>query len=412
MQSPARIIIEHQCPQCGAPATLEETDRLFTCTFCRVKSFLTHKGFFHYLIPHDPKGEEEPVYLPYWRLKGILFWSMQTGIKHRIVDVSRQAATSPHFPVSLGLRSQTMKLRFVPPKAEGRFLKRDMAADELKTAVKGSFLTGLADSIFEHALIGETPSIIYAPFYIRSRVHDAVLNRPVSDVLPEEFKIESRTDPHPDMEIRFIPALCPRCNWDLEGERDSLVLHCRNCRTLYQAGNGNFKPIRVAHLPESDKGCVFLPFYRVEADTSGVLLRSYADLVTNANLPKVIRKEWENLPFHFWSPAFKVRPESFLRFARTLTLSQPQTRLVKGVPNGILHPVTLSIAEASEGLKINLASFIKPQQTMLPRLKEIAVKPKKAMLVYIPFHESGADLSHPHFQLRINKHLLRYAKNL
>jgi hypothetical protein len=49
---------------------------------------------------------------------------------------------------------------------------------------------------------------------------------------------------------------------------------------------------------------------------------------------------------------------------------------------------------------------------MLPRLKEIAVKPKKAMLVYIPFHESGTDLSNPHFQLRINKHLLRYAKSL
>jgi len=201
------------------------------------------------------------------------------------------------------------------------------------------------------------------------------------------------------------------CSSDL-GERDSLVLHCRNCRILYQAENGRFKPIRAAHLAESDNHSIFLPFYQVEADTSGVLLRSFADLVTRANLPKVIRKEWENLPFHFWSPAFKVRPESFLRFARGLTLTQPQSELVKGVPDGILHPVTLSIAEASQGLKINLASFIKPPQTMLPRLNEIAIKPKKAMLVYIPFHENGADLSHPHFQLRINKHLLRYAKHL
>jgi DNA-directed RNA polymerase subunit RPC12/RpoP len=408
----AKILIEHQCPQCGAPATLEETDRLFSCTYCRVKSFLTHKNFFHYLIPHAPKGKEEAVYLPYWRLKGILFWSMRAGIRHRIVDASCQAVSSTHFPVSLGLRSQTMKLRFVPPQADGRFLKPDIAAEKMKSAVQGSFLTGLADPVFEHALIGETPSIIYSPFYIRSRVYDAVLDRPVSDVLPEDFTIESPTDPHPDMEIRFIPTLCPKCGWDMEGERDSLVLHCRNCRILYQAGNGRFKPIRVAHLPESEKGCLFLPFYQIEADTSGVLLRSFADLVTAANLPKVIRKEWENRSFHFWSPAFKIRPEDFLRFARTLTLSQPQSDLVPGVPNKILHPVTLSIAEASEGLIINLASFIKPPEVMLPKLKEIAIKPRRALLVYIPFQETGADLSHPDFQLRVNKHLLKYAKHL
>lgn len=412
MQPATRIVIEHQCPQCGAPATLEETDRLFTCTFCRVKSFLTNKRFFHYLIPHTPKGDGEAVYLPYWRLKGFLFWSMQSGIKYRIVDVSRQAVSSPYFPVSLGLRSQTMKLRFVPPDVKGIFLKADTAAEKMKDAVQGSFLTGLADPVFEQALIGETPSVIYSPFYIRSRIHDAVLNRPVSDVLPGDFKIESRKDLHSDMEIRFIPALCPRCGWDLEGERDSLVLHCRNCRILYQAGNGSFKPIRVAHVPEYDEGCTFLPFYQVEADTTGVLLRSFADLIKTANLPKVIRKEWENLPFHFWSPAFKVRPEDFLRFARNMTLSQPQVDLVQGVPNGILHPVTLSVGEASEGLKINLASFIKPPQTMLPRLKEIAIQPKKALLVYIPFQEKGADLSHPDFQLRINKNMLRYGKNL
>ncbi|RJR44990.1 MAG: hypothetical protein C4576_12560 [Desulfobacteraceae bacterium] len=412
MPSPTRIIIEHQCPQCGAPATLEETDRLFTCTFCRVKSFLTHKGFFRYLIPHGPKSEEENLYLPYWRLKGILFWSMHSGIKHKIVDVSRQAVASSYFPVSLGLRSQTLKLRFVPPQAKGRFLKIAMTADRMKDLVESSLLTGFSDAVFEQTLIGETPSIIYSPFYIRSRVlHDAILNRPVSDELPEEAKIGSGTDPNPDVEIRFIPALCPRCGWDLEGERDSLALHCRNCRVLYQAGDGSFKPIRVTHLPADDQSSLFLPFYQFEADISGITLRSFADLVTTANLPKVIRKGWEDLPFSFWSPAFKIRPESFLRFARTLTLSQPQAELVNGVPNGRLHPVTLSVSEASEGMKINLASFIKPP-SMLSRLKEITIRPRKAMLVYIPFFENGTDLSHPHFQLRINKHLLRYAKSL
>jgi hypothetical protein len=410
MQTAAKILIEHQCPQCGAPATLEETDRLFTCGFCRVKSFLTHNGFFRYLLPHTNKEKEETIYLPYWRIKGIFFCSLRSGINHRIVDVSWQAVSSPHFPMSLGLRSQTLKLRFVPPESAGRFLKPRVAVAQVKEAVKQSFLTP-ADPAFEQVLIGETPSIIYSPFYIRSHVVDAILDRPVSDALPDDFKTDLQTDPHPNREIRFIPALCPTCGWDLEGERDSLVLHCRNCRILYQAGTGQFRPIRVAHLPTSEDGCVFLPFYRIEANTSGIALNSYADLVLNANLPKVIRPEWQGLPFFFWSPAFKVRPEDFLRFARNLTLSQPRAELVTGLPGGILSPVTLSVSEASGGLKISLASFIKPPQ-MLARLKEITIKPKKALLVYIPFHEKGGDLIHSDLQLRINKTLLRFAKHL
>lgn len=411
MESAPKLLIEHQCPQCGAPATLEETDRLFTCAFCRVKSFLTHSGFFHYLLPHSKNGDEEVVYLPYWRLKGIFFWSVRSGIKHRIVDVSWQAVSSPHFPISLGLRSQTMKLRFVSPGAEGRFLKPNAAIGQMKKAVKESFLTP-ADPAFAQALIGETPSIIYSPFYIRSHVYDAILNRSVSDALPVGFEIDVPTDPHPNREIRFIPALCPECGWDLDGERDSLVLHCRNCRTLYQAASGRFKPLRVAHFSSSGQGSIFLPFYRIEASTSGILLNSYADLVLNANLPKVIQKGWENLPFHFWSPAFKIRPEDFLRLARNLTLSQPRAELLPGPPNGIPSPVTLSVSEAASGLKINLASFIKPPQVMLPKLGEITIKPRKALLVYVPFQEKGNDLSNPDFQLQVNKTLLRFARHL
>jgi DNA-directed RNA polymerase subunit RPC12/RpoP len=411
MGQATRVLIEHQCPQCGAPATLEETDRLFSCRFCRVKSFLTHSNFFHYLLPHTTRGAEEVVYLPYWRLKGIFFWSLRSGIKHRIVDVSWQALSSPYFPISLGLRSQTLKLRFVSPEDAGRFLKPNVTVAQMREKVKDSFLSP-ADHSYERTLIGETPSIIYSPFYIRSCVVDAILDRTVSDALPEGFKLGTRTEPHPNREIRFIPALCPKCGWDLDGERDSLVLHCRNCRVLYQAGNGRFKPIRVAHLPAAGEGHLFLPFYRIEAETSGIRLNSFADLVLHANLPKVVRKEWEELPFHFWSPAFKVRPEDFLRFARNLTLSQPQATLLPGLPSGTLSPVTLSVSEAAEGLKIHLAGFIKPAQVMLPRLQEITIKPRKGLLVYIPFQQKGSDLTHPDFQLRINRNLLRFAKHL
>ena len=411
MASTQPILIEHQCPQCGAPATLEETDRLFTCGYCRVKSFLANKDFFRYLLPH-PESERAVTYLPYWRIKGILFSSLDSGLQHRIVDVSSQAFPSAHFPASLGLRSQTMRLRFLSPGAGGRFLKTTVPVKKMKATVQQWMSTSIEGTIHEQALIGETTSIIFSPFYIDSKVHDAVLNRPVSDPLPESFEIESAVDTQAVQPIRFIPALCPKCGWDLDGERDSLVLHCRNCRTLYEAGEEQFKPIRVAHLPSTEEQCVFLPFYQISAKTSGIRLDSFADLVVSTNLPKVVQKGWEERPFLYWSPAFKVRPEDFLRFARSLTLSQPQTELQEGVPKGTFHPVTLSLSEATEGLKINLASFLKPAGVMLPRLKEIEVKPQRALLVYLPFQEERTDLASEKFQLRINRNLLRYAKNL
>ena len=125
-----RLLIEHQCPQCGAPATLEETDHLFTCEFCRVKSYLLSRVF-RYILPHPARENKEVVYFPYWRFKGMLFSCVSNGVKHRIVDVSHQAIESQHFPVSVGLRSQTMKLRFVSPETEGRFLQTSLPYEEM-----------------------------------------------------------------------------------------------------------------------------------------------------------------------------------------------------------------------------------------------------------------------------------------
>ena len=96
----SNLLIEHQCPQCGAPATLEETDHLFSCEFCRVKSYLLSRVF-RYVLPHNAPSNKELVFLPYWRFKGMLFFCISNGIKQKIVDVSQQGISSPLFPPSL-----------------------------------------------------------------------------------------------------------------------------------------------------------------------------------------------------------------------------------------------------------------------------------------------------------------------
>jgi hypothetical protein len=408
----SRLLIEHQCPQCGAPFTLEETDHLFACEFCRVKSYLVSRDFFRYMLPNKAPEGKELVYVPYWRFKGMHFSCVSDGIRQRIVDVSHQALESGLFPVSLGLRSQTLKLRFVTPETEGRFLKPGLPVQKMLEIVGEMFSSHLPKPIFDQSFVGETLSLIYSPFYIDGKVYDGVLDRPISSCVPEDLDPSTLEGETPDWPVRFMPALCPNCGWDLDGERDSLVLSCRNCNSAWQAGKRGFTKLRFGYIPEEGEGVTYLPFYRIKADISGIDLESYADLVKIANLPKVVQEEWRDRAFRFWSPAFKVRPEDLMRFGRNLTLSQPQVRFEPEFPRGGLHPVTLSIKEAVEGLKVNLAGFMKPRGTMYPKLREIEIRPRSFVLVYIPFRRKGSELTQPDFRLRINRKLLVFARNL
>ncbi|MBN2123356.1 MAG: hypothetical protein JW821_03620, partial [Deltaproteobacteria bacterium] len=245
----SKVLIEHQCPQCGAPATLEETDHLFTCEFCRVKSFLLSGDFFRYLLPDRAPADRELFYVPYWRFKGLLFSCVPQGIKHRIMDVSFPALNTPCFPVSLGLRSQVLKLRFASTEAGGRFLKPDISLHEAKGILEERFSAGLPKVIFEQSFVGEAISQIYSPFFMDGRIHDGVLNRALKTRVDPDFDPDRIPGGSAEWPIRFIPALCPDCGWDLQGERDSLALACRNCNALWLGGKTRFVRMKYGRMP-------------------------------------------------------------------------------------------------------------------------------------------------------------------
>jgi len=406
-----RLLIDHQCPQCGAPATLEETERLYTCPFCRVKSYLVTRDYFRYMLPHAAPAGQTLVFLPYWRFKGSFFVSLPGGIKTRIVDVSQQAVSSPMFPVSLGLRSQTLKLRFVAPENEGVFLKPQVSSKELLRLAEETFTSPIRDPMFAKAFVGDSMSQIYSPFYVTDQVFDGVLNRPVSPAPPEGFDVSKMEGGKPDWRIEFIPTLCPSCGWDLQGEKNALALSCKNCNSLWMNKGTGFIKLEFGLFPAETPDSVYLPFYRIRAEVSGIKLDSYADLVKTANMAKVVQAGWEEKPFRFWTPAFKIRPDDFLFFSRNMTLSQPPKEYVAELPQGEVLPVTMPLPDAVESLKINLASFVKPAK-ILQVLDTVQIKAKSVVLVYIPFQKSGKELFQPAFNLRTNKTLLEYAKNL
>ena len=407
----SNLLIEHQCPQCGAPATLEEIDHLFSCDFCRVKSYLLSRVY-RYVLPHAAPKNKDLIFFPYWRFKGMLFSCLSDGVKERIVDVSHQAVQSRFFPVSVGLRSQTLKLRFVSPDIEGRFLDPSLPYQSMVRIIEERFAATLPKPLFDQSFVGETLSLLYAPFYLDSMVVDAVLNRPVSPKLQDENEILSLPGGRSEWGVRFIPAQCPDCGWDLEGERDAIALSCMNCSTMWQSGKEKFEKIKFGHFAGEGETATYLPFWRIRADVSGIQLGSYADVVKMANLPKVIQDQWKDQGLRFWSPAFKIRPKNFLTLSRNLTLSQPREKPMASIPEGRIYPVTLPIMEAVGSLKTTLASFMKPRKNLYPRLPEIEIKPKSFVLVHIPFNERGNELSQPAFRLRINKNLLTLARHL
>lgn len=50
--SGSNALLEHQCPQCGAGVSLAETDRIFSCPFCRVRLYIAGDTLFsYYLVP-------------------------------------------------------------------------------------------------------------------------------------------------------------------------------------------------------------------------------------------------------------------------------------------------------------------------------------------------------------------------
>lgn len=407
------FIIEHQCPQCGAPAELEETDRLFHCPFCKVSSYLSSAKFFRYTIPHNASTGKQIVYFPYWRFKGMLFTCTSKGMANRFLDVSQQARISGHFPINMGFRGQTQKLRFAVTQEKGYFIKPDVTFETVLSSWQKQYAPGLSGPVLHQDQIGETVSLLYAPFYIEENVVDAVLNEAVTASKAESIPKDMLEPDTPCWPIKFLATLCPQCGWDLEGQRDSLALNCTNCQTVWWAKKGKLAKLNTAHMAEKGDDWVYLPFWRIDAEVSHIQLQSYADLIQIANLPRVVQPGWDQQPFRFWSPAFKVRPQKFLNLATRVTLNQPVGRLDPGNPKTTsMQAVNLPLKEAVESMKLNLANFMKPRQCMVQKIRDIDIKARRFLLIYIPFQKGHHELIHPKLQLTINRNTLAHAKNL
>ncbi|MEI6125962.1 MAG: hypothetical protein WCQ99_05335 [Pseudomonadota bacterium] len=410
-------IIEHQCPQCGGHVKLEESDHLLTCQYCRVRLYLVSPDYFRYcLIPQDIP-EQEIIFAPYWRVKGMEFWCTQKGLQHRVVDTSFLSAGHSALPQSLGLRPQALKLHFAVPGSKARFLTSEMpfkaAFSRWTDQGKEAYSPLAKDRLFFREFIGETVSMIYAPLYLKDEsVYDAILKRPEERQVKKNGA-DSFAFTVPDgKEITFIPTLCPLCGWQLEGVNESCVLLCVHCDSAWQASATGFN--KTAHeVADAQEGDVlYVPFWKIKADVEGEKLRTYADLIRFANLPKAVQQEWEDRELYFWSPAFKIQPNLFLRIAKQITGFQPCLQTQDRLGNRTFYPVTLPASEAAESIKVTLAELVLDKKKGYPRVSNIKISVRESSLAFLPFVIRSNELVACHMGFSIDRNALKFGRNI
>lgn len=403
--------IDYQCPQCGAPVMLDETDRILACPYCRTRLYLFRQNGFRYIIPHNQERNREIYYLPYWRVKGSLFFFRDLQPQFRFIDINRKAVGLPMIPPSLGVRPQAMKLRFLTPEIPGIFL-----------APEGSAM----ESIFppEHHpvntgcdFIGEVSSLIYTPVYLeKSTLYDAVTNRRLGNPAdPGLFRDFPRTNPISDGKILFLPTLCPHCGWDLAGGKDALTLHCGNCHRLWRYRRDRLEELDFTILPSPSQPDSYLPFWKMKIAAKDFPLESYADLIRLANLPRVATPVLETTPLYFWSPAFKISPALYLRWIRQMTVSQPAVERhanPESIPSRGLHPVTLPLEEAVEGVRTNIGQLLSDKRRLLHTLAKTKIVLLDSDLVYHPFIRKNSELIHAGMGLTVDRNALSLAFHL
>ena len=459
--------VEQDCPQCGAPAEIDEADRLLRCPYCEVRSFLFTPDYFRFVLPHKT-SEEELIYAPYLRFRGFAYYCQGLNIGHRIVDITNMGMEFDGIPFSLGVRPQTLKMKFITPEIGGSFLRFTLdPAETIARATKlspgrkilpispepkkpsldfdssfsdpsdlfspfgmlskaaelssasiqstgadpgsGSFIS---DQIFHHVFIGETLSIIYLPLYVEGNgLFDAVVNQRIAK-LAEGQDIMEHVASNPQWELSFLATLCPQCGWDLQGERDSVVLTCNNCNTAWEASEGKFVPVEFQSVPGEGERTLHLPFWKISATAEGVDINSFADFVRVTGLTVMIQPEWETGDMNFWVPAFKMQPKLLLDMAHKMTFAQYCFDVEKTIPDENVYPVTLPRSEAAQCLKMILANATIFKQDVFPLLPEIMFNIKDVMLVYLPFTDSGYEVAQQQVTVSIMKSALEHGRNL
>lgn len=416
--------IDIQCPQCGAPIVIQETVHIIECPFCRVRSILSVEPFpCYYFEPHQEKlSNMSLVYIPYWRFKGLEFALAKHHVSYRVIDNSWKAVKNLNIPASLGLRSQTQKLKFIQPGTKGIFLPHEISRKEIVRHMDNDYdianiISGTSSKqtkkkqVYVH--IGEIISLIYLPFYkTKSEIFDGFTGNKINFSPGLEKQIFSKGQ-LPEYNYSFQSGLCPNCGWDLTGASDSLVLVCKGCLRAYRISRTGLKPFKVQCGSIDADTDILIPFWKLAVKFTKLQLKKYADIIKLANLPKAILNEHKTKDFYFFIPGFKINPKLFLRLGKQVSLLQPDSIPFKTqLPRLDFYPGDLPLQEGLEAVLPILMELCKRQKGFWEILVKEKIKLDKYSLIYLPFTKTGSEYVQPELKFSIPVNSLKFGRTL
>ncbi|MBN1141890.1 MAG: hypothetical protein JXB25_08890 [Deltaproteobacteria bacterium] len=404
---------EHQCSQCGALIRLFETERLLQCRFCGVKSYLSSEAPFHFVLPHQAPPDRELLYVPYLRFRGNVFSCQGNRTDFRFTDITQLGIPFEGLPASLGFRTQALTLKLLDPATPGTFLRPTLKLTDLLNKVSQLGAQSSQLPVYHRAHIGETTSLVFLPLYRQEdQLFDAVINEPALSLRRDQEINPDLATPLDGWRLNVLATVCPVCGWQLEGDKDSVAMVCRNCERVWETSSGRFALTDHVVVPDIGGEKTHLPFWKITATATGVPIKTFADFIRATHQPRVPLPEWEELPMSFWCPAFKIRPKIFLQLLRTATLAQPSYRQSERFRQKPLFPVTLPSSEAVQTLKVTLADLSLKKKDIFPLLPKVRFNVVKTTLVYLAFRDTGHELIQPCSQIVINKNSLDFGRKL
>lgn len=411
------IRIKQQCHQCGGALTLAESDRLLTCGFCGVRSFIQSGGPFRYFLPARvaAPGGQGFVYAPYLRFKGTVFTVGGKGISHRVVDTTQVGCALPGLLPSLGVRPQAMQLRRLSNDVGGRYLRPALKANVVlaKAANISKLHAKSGRDLFHRAYIGESLSYIYLPLlHDKDLLIDGVTDEVLATIEQTGTASLETTAYNPRWQVRFQTTLCPHCGWTLDGETDCRVMTCSNCQSAWELGNRALTKVSWRLVEGERSAALFLPFWRIKARVPVLDIDSYGDFAERTNQPFLVRPRWKGRAMSFWVPAFKLRPKVFLQAAKQATVNQWKLEPAKGRTRDNMFPVTLPAAEARQSLKLVLAVTTTSPRQIFPLLPQVQFQVDKLQLVHLPFVDQGHDWVQPATGIAVGKNILRFGRSM
>jgi len=400
-----------ECPQCGGEIELAECDRLIPCPYCGVSNYLLTGDLPRYFLPVG-EPEAEYVRVPYLRFRGSVFSCTEREILSRVVDLTILGVPDCRFlPFSLGVRPQAMKLKFAAPVPTGRLLKNRVGIKAILDKASQRTGTGSPGNIFHQALIGEATSLIYLPLSVaENAISDGVTNDQLISLAGTDDDFPNGMPEEADgWEPAFLPIICPGCGWNLTGADNSAVMGCTNCGTFWLPAAHGFQTMTHTIVPATDESMVYLPFWRVEAHDNRLGLNSFHDFLKLTNQTHLLARSGGDTPLSFITPAFKIRPDIYLKIATLLTIAQWQIPPASALfPSGHF-PVTLRPEEAAQSMHLILANTAVNKKAIMPSLSGSEFECRSISLLFLPFIDRGYNLYQQDTDLSINSRLLEFS---